>query len=150
MLVICLFIFCKNICLYFTQINGSLSDIEIYDFEIENPFVNNVIPASKESVWSPQNKIYKYRRVCYLSLGVNLINYTSSQRAFDLARMIPNRFAPVSPAEGAAISASGEYLFAYGLYLNNCLSISDRNTNIYPNWSDISDAKINLVYISKK
>lgn len=131
-----------------TTKGSKLTDLEIYDFEIENPFANDVTYKVRENVWYPQNKIYKFGRVCWITLGVDTTNVTIPNRVLKVAEL-PDKFAPLS-----IISAGDPAGYSTGFYPgSNYIYISDRNTEKYPNWSDITIAeefvRFNFVYISK-
>ena len=123
-------------------INSKLQ-IQIYDFVTNNPFTNGTTYRFQENNWMAVNKIYKIGRICWLALDVDLRGVTIGSDILNIAN-VPDEFGPLS-----ILSTENPDEYDTGFYPGgNLIFVAHRNTEKYPNWSDLDPVRFNFVYFS--
>ena len=126
-----------------TQTNSNLQ-LKIYDFVANNPFTNGTTYRVQESNWMAVNKIYKIGRICWLALDVDLRGVTIGNAVLDIAN-VPDEFGPLS-----ILSTKNPDEYDTGFYPGgNLIYVAHRNTEKYPNWSDVDPVQFSFFYFSK-
>ncbi|MEZ3477740.1 MAG: hypothetical protein K1W08_03910 [Lachnospiraceae bacterium] len=91
------------------------------------------------------NKIYKIGRICWLALDVDLRGVTIGSDILNIAN-VPDEFGPLS-----ILSTENPDEYDTGFYPGgNLIFVAHRNTEKYPNWSDLDPVRFNFVYFSKE
>lgn len=125
------------------QLNSNLTALEIYDFETEATFLNGTTFYSHEDAWFPTNKIYKYGRICWLNLGVDIANVENdSVYELDIITNIPYKFLPLSTVWSRIDDVDR------GFYRVGLIYAANKNFEKHPKWSDMENPIVfNLFYI---
>ncbi len=124
---------------------NSKLQIQIYDFVTNNPFTNGTTYRFQENNWMAVNKIYKIGRICWLALDVDLRGVTIGSDILNIAN-VPDEFGPLS-----ILSTENPDEYDTGFYPGgNLIFVAHRNTEKYPNWSDLDPVRFNFVYFSKE
>lgn len=127
-----------------SQIYSKLQ-IQIYDFVVQNPFTNGTTYRVQESNWMAVNKIYKIGRICWLALDVDLKNVTIGNAVLNIANVL-DEYGPLS-----ILSTQKPDEYDIGFYPGgNLIYVAHRNTEKYPNWSDVDPVRFCFVYFSKR
>lgn len=107
--------------------------MEIYDFETEATFLNGTTFYRRIDAWFPTNKIYKYGRICWLNLGVDISNVEGSAYQLDITTSIPRKFLPLSTVWEEA------YSIERGIYNGGLIYAANKNFEEYPKWSAVEN-----------